>query len=220
MNQRPPIPPPPGPAVAAVRSYKLRRGRLGPASVQALDRLRDRYLPGDLPRPGRPLVVEIGSGMGEAAVACALAEPGTDLLAVEVHTPGVAALVRRIEEAGLTNVRVVEGDAVDVLHGLPAGSVSDVRLWFPDPWPKSRHAKRRFVQPATVELVAGRLAPGGRWHLASDWPEYVEHALPLLALRFDAAVVARPAGRPVTRFEARAVAAGRPTQDVLAVLRP
>lgn len=161
----------------------------------------------------------MGFGTGEATVACAAADPDRDLLAVEVHTPGVAALLRRLEQDGLPNVRVVEADAVQVLESLPAGSVSEVRLWFPDPWPKSRHVKRRFVQPATVDLVASRLLAGGRWHLATDNPAYVEHALPLLAARFDAAVIERPAWRPVTRYEARARTAGRPSYDVLAVLR-
>jgi len=164
-------------------------------------------------------VVEVGSGMGEATAACAAVEPGSDLLAVEVHTPGVAALLRRVERAGLTNVRVVEADAVEVLASLPAASVTQLRLWFPDPWPKARHAKRRFVQPATVELIASRLVEGARWHLATDRPDYLEHALPLLATRFDTTVVARPAWRPVTRFESRARAAGRPSYDVVAVLR-
>lgn len=197
---------------------------MGAVSADALARLTPVYgarLPDvGLPRGGRPLVVEIGSGMGEATAACAAAAPGTDLLAVEVHTPGVAGLLRRLEIAGLTNVRVIEDDAVTVLAALPAGSVSEVRLWFPDPWPKGKHAKRRLLQPATAALLASRLLPGGRLHLATDRPEYVDHALPVLAELFDCAVIERPDWRPVTRFEARGTAAGRPPIDVLAVLRP
>lgn len=190
-------------------------------SLAALERL----LPANggaagLPRIGRRLVVEVGFGMGEATVACAAADPTTDLLGVEVHTPGVAALLRLLEQAEVDNVRIVEGDAVAVLSELPAGSVTEVRLWFPDPWPKSRHAKRRFIQPSTAVLIASRLVPGGRLHLATDSASYVEHAQSVLTGRFDVRRIARPADRPVTRFEARARAAGRNSYDLVAVVRP
>lgn len=166
-----------------------------------------------------PLVLEIGSGMGEATVAMATADPGRDVLAVEVHTPGVGALLRRIELAGLTNVRVVEADAVEVLRDLLApGSLDEVRVFFPDPWPKSRHAKRRLLGPAFADLVADRLRPGGRLHVATDAVSYAEQTLRVLARHPGFEVVSRSRGdRPVTRFEQQALAAGRPPYDVVAV---
>ena len=166
-----------------------------------------------------PLVLEIGSGTGEAAVAMAAADPTRDLLAVEVHTPGVATLLRRVEQEGLRNVRVAEGDGLQVLGAaLGPGSLDEVRVFFPDPWPKSRHAKRRLVTRSFAALVADRLRPGGRLHVATDWPSYAEQVLEVVAGSPDLAVVSRERGdRPLTRFERRGVAAGRPIADVVAV---
>lgn len=155
--------------------------------------------------------------MGEATALCAQADPTTDVLAVEVHRPGIAALLRLVEQRGLRNVRVVEGDAMQVLQALPARSVTEVRLWFPDPWPKSRHAKRRFVRASTADLIASRLLPTGRLHLATDSQDLLRHCLPVLAAHFELQVVDRPGWRPVTGFEARAQAEGRPSYDVLAL---
>ena len=192
-----------------------------------LDRLRPAYgVAADQPLDaaaafGRtaPLVLEIGSGTGEAAVAMAAADPTRDLLAVEVHTPGVATLLRRVEQEGLRNVRVAEGDGLQVLGAaLGPGSLDEVRVFFPDPWPKSRHAKRRLVTRSFAALVADRLRPGGRLHVATDWPSYAEQVLEVVAASPDLAVVSRERGdRPLTRFERRGVAAGRPISDVVAV---
>ena len=192
-----------------------------------LDRLRPAYgVAADQPLDaaaafGRtaPLVLEIGSGTGEAAVAMAAADPARDLLAVEVHTPGVATLLRRVEQEGLRNVRVAEGDGLQVLGAaLGPGSLDEVRVFFPDPWPKSRHAKRRLVTRPFAALVADRLRPGGRLHVATDWPSYAEQVLEVVAASPDLAVVSRERGdRPLTRFERRGVAAGRPIADVVAV---
>lgn len=211
----------------SIRTYRHRRGRLGAASSAALDRGRDLLVPLD-GRPldpvalfGRaaPLVVEVGCGMGEAAAAMAAADPGRNLLAVDVHLAGLGRLLRRIEENGLTNVRVAEGDAIELLdHLLPAGSLAEVRVFFPDPWPKSRHAKRRLLQRPFVDLVADRLQPGGRLHVATDWAPYVEQvrdllrAHPLFELVHEGP---RPANRPLTRFERRGLAAGRPSYDLV-----
>jgi tRNA (guanine-N7-)-methyltransferase len=201
-----------------IHSFKVRAGRLGPASQDALERLWP--LHGVQPPytglvRDRPLALEIGSGMGEATAAMALADPATDLLAVEVHPAGVAALLRRIDEHQLANVRVVRDDAVAVLQALPERSLTEVRLYFPDPWPKARHAKRRLLRPSFAALLATRLADGARLHLATDWPAYVEHALEALA-GWDARVVDRPAHRPLTRFEQQGLEAGRPITDVYA----
>ncbi len=202
-----------------IRSFKVRAGRLGPASRDAMERLWPLHgvtPPYDGLVRDRPLVLEIGSGMGEATAAMALADPGTDLLAVEVHPAGVAALLRRVEQYGLTNVRVVQDDVVPVLDALPERSLAEVRLFFPDPWPKARHAKRRLLRPSFAALAATRLADGARLHLATDWPAYVEHALDVLADGWVARVVDRPSHRPVTRFEQQGLDAGRPITDVYA----
>jgi tRNA (guanine-N7-)-methyltransferase len=202
-----------------IQSFKVRRGRTGPTSVAALERLWPVYGV-DPPYGGlvrsRPLVLEIGFGMGEATALMAAAQPDVDLLAVEVHPAGIAALLRRLEEAALTNVRVVEGDAVPVLEALPEASLAEVRIFFPDPWPKARHAKRRLLRPSFADLAASRLAPGGWVHLATDWPAYATHAQEALAERFSCEIVARPGNRPVTGYERRAVSAGRPPIDLIA----
>ena len=166
-----------------------------------------------------PLVLEIGSGTGDAAAVMAAGDPSRDLLAAEVHTPGIATLLRRVETEGLRNVRVVEGDGLQVLRdALGPGSLDEVRVFFPDPWPKARHAKRRLVTPSFAALVAGRLRPGGRLHVATDWPSYAEQVLEVVGAHPDLAVVSRDRGnRPLTRFERRGVAAGRQITDVVAV---
>ena len=152
--------------------------------------------------------------MGEATAAMA-AQDSRRLLAVEVHPAGITALLRRLEAAGLDNVRVAERDAIDVLEDLPAGGLEEVRLFFPDPWPKSRHAKRRLVQPAFAELVASRLRTDGLLHVATDAPAYAQQVLDVLA-SWDVAVVPRPEHRPLTGYERRALVAGREPVDIMA----
>lgn len=211
-----------------VRSYRLRRGRLSATTADALDRLGELVVPVD-GRPldvralfGRtaPLVVEVGSGMGEATAAMAAADPGRDVLAVDVHVQGLGRLLRRVEDDGLTNVRVAEGDAVVLLRDmLAAGSVDEVRVYFPDPWPKARHVKRRLVQAAFADLVASRLRAGGLLHVATDWPPYADQVRVLLQSHPAFCVVhegERPSYRPVTRFEQRGLDAGRPSYDLIA----
>jgi tRNA (guanine-N7-)-methyltransferase len=165
-----------------------------------------------------PLVLEIGSGMGESTAALAAAEPEIDHLAVEVFEPGIAALLMRSEAAGLTNLVVLRGDAVALLsERVPDASLAGIRIFFPDPWPKRRHHKRRLVQPGFVMLAAARLEPGGTLHMATDWADYAEQmravadAEPLLA----GGKTPRPAWRPVTKFEARARAEGRDVHDLV-----
>lgn len=166
-----------------------------------------------------PLVLEIGSGMGEATAALAAAHPDRDVLAVEVHTPGVASLLRQVEERGLTNVRVAEADGLQVLQDLVEdGTLDEVRVFFPDPWPKSRHLKRRLVDARFAALVADRLRPGGRLHVATDWAAYAAQVLAVVDASPALELVSRDRGdRPVTRFEARGTAAGRASYDVVAV---
>ena len=150
---------------APIRTFHPRRGRMGIQTRDALARLWDRHghLVGEpLPASGQPLVLEIGFGMGDATAQMAAADPGRDYLAVEIHTPGIARLLALVEERGLTNVRVARGDALELLRGLPGGSLDAVHAFFPDPWPKARHHKRRLVQPDHVALFVDKLRPGGR----------------------------------------------------------
>lgn len=218
---------------APPQTFRLRRGRVTAGQAAALERLFPalgvRVLPGgpplDLPALfGRdaPVVLEVGSGMGEATAAAAAADPARDLLAVEVHTPGLAGLLVRVETGGLSNVRVADGDARVLLADLLGPRVLDeVRVWFPDPWPKARHAGRRLLTPAFLTLVADRLRPGGRLHVATDWQPYAEQVAGHLAAAPDLALVSRerPPERPRTRFEQQGTRAGRPSYDLVAVRR-
>jgi tRNA (guanine-N7-)-methyltransferase len=196
-----------------IRSYLVRRGRTGPTSRAALERLWPVHGISEL-GSYRPQVVEIGFGMGEATALMAAQDPRR-LLAVDVHPAGIAALLRRLEAAGLTNVRVHEGDAVPLLQQLPPGSLEEVRLFFPDPWPKARHAKRRLVRPTFVALLERLLAPEGFLHLATDRPEYSEHAREALA---GWSLTEDRRGRPLTGYERRAHRDGREAVDL--VFRP
>ena len=222
---------------SAVRTYKPRRGRVTASQAAALARSWQRLgvrIPFDERRArplvleelfGRraPVVVEIGSGMGEATAVMAAADPARDVLAVEVHTPGLGNLAKLIESAGLRNVRVAEGDALVLVRAmLPPGSLTEVRIFFPDPWPKARHAKRRLVTPGFADLLATRLVCGGRVHVATDWEPYAELVRCVLGghpafTLVDGGFPARPAHRPVTGFERQALAAGRRVADIIAV---
>jgi tRNA (guanine-N7-)-methyltransferase len=213
-----------------IRSYVLRQGRVSVAQQRAHAGLLPKY--GIAWRPqvldfaqvfGRtaPVFLEIGFGMGETTAAIAAAHPQNDYLGIEVHTPGVGALLKLIGEQGLTNLRVVQHDAVEVLRDMiPAGSLAGIHIYFPDPWPKKRHHKRRLIQPPLVALLASRLAPGGYLHLATDWEEYAGQMLQVLAaeplLRNNAEGYApRPDWRPQTKFEARGLRLGHGVWDVL-----
>ena len=170
-----------------------------------------------------PLVVEIGSGMGESTAALAAAAPGTDHLAVEVFEPGLAQLMMRIEAAALTNLQLVRGDAVVLLRSAIApGSLEGVRVFFPDPWPKRRHHKRRLVQAGFAALVASRLRPGATLHLATDWMDYATqmHVVCGAEPALEGGWVDRPEWRPVTKFEERARIEGRPIRDLIYRRRP
>lgn len=216
----------PGERAGHIRSYKLRTGRVGPTSYDAIARLwatlgvdidGAALDPVELFGRDAPLVVEIGFGMGEATAQQAAAEPSTDLLAIEVHTPGVGGLLRLAEAAGLSNVRVGHGDATVLLSEMLApGSLAGIRLFFPDPWPKARHVKRRIINSAFCDLAASRLARGGLLHVATDWPAYAEHVRAVVAGRPDFDLVDEVPWRPETRFERRGVAAGRDSHDIVA----
>ncbi len=169
-----------------------------------------------------PVVLEIGSGHGAAAVSYALAHPEVDLVAVEVHVPGVARMLASAEEAGVTNLWVHDGDALPFLSDRVApASLEAVHLFFPDPWPKQKHAKRRFVQQHTLDLVASRLVPGGALRIATDHPVYAGHARSQLAHhgRWDVVEGERPSWRPDDGFEAKGLRAGRSVTELTCTLR-
>jgi tRNA (guanine-N7-)-methyltransferase len=202
--------------------------RWWPARGHDVDDLVDGTEPFDPPAwfgRSAPLVLEIGSGMGESTAAMALATPDVDHLAVEVFEPGLAQLLMRIADAGLTNLLPVRGDAVALLRErVTPGSLAGIRAFFPDPWPKRRHHKRRLVQPGFVALAASRLRPGGTLHLATDWSEYAlqmravcdaEPQLENTAATEPGGWTPRPAWRPVTKFEERARAEGRVVNDLV-----
>jgi len=201
----------------AIRTYKARR-RVTTGQAEAIARLLPRFGAGVPFDRAAPLVLEIGSGMGEATAEMAAADPARDVLAVEVHTPGVGALLRRLEDAALTNVRVAEADGLDVLRATATASLDEVRVFFPDPWPKARHHKRRLATPAFADLAADRLRVGGRLHLATDWTSYAELARSVVDAHPLLAVLTTDRGaRPVTRFERQGLAAGRRPHDLVAV---
>jgi tRNA (guanine-N7-)-methyltransferase len=213
----------------SVRTFKRRVGRLSSTQEDALDRLwADLGLdadgtPLDLPAVfGRvaPVVLEIGFGMGEATAAMAAEQPGLDVLAVDVHTPGHGNLLKLVEAAGLTNVRVVSGDARVLLGSmLGPASLHEVRVFFPDPWPKAKHVKRRLVTTSFADLVADRLVDGGRLHVATDMAAYAEQAADVLGGHPLLEVVDEVPWRARTKFEQRGIDAGRPPYDLVAVRR-
>jgi tRNA (guanine-N7-)-methyltransferase len=213
-----------------IRSFVLRTGRTTVGQQRALDTLGPQFLLPyqptaiDLPQVfGRsaPTILEIGFGMGEATAHIAGLMPEKNFLCCEVHTPGVGALLKRIGDAGLTNIRIVQHDAVEVLeHMLPAESLAGVHIFFPDPWHKARHNKRRLVQPHFLAKLLPRLAKGGYLHCATDWEPYAQQMLEVLsaehALRNTAHGFApRPEYRPLTKFENRGIRLGHGVWDVV-----
>ena len=203
-----------------IRSYVLRQGRTTPAQARALETLFPKYgiaFSHQKITSSRKLVLEIGSGMGETTIAIAKAHPEADFVAVEVHGPGVGSLLNAIEREKLSNLRVIRHDALDVLeHMIADDSLAAIHLFFPDPWPKKRHHKRRMVQPAFAALAARKLEQGGLLHAATDWPEYAEHMYQV----FLREALLEPAengftARPVTKFESRGRRLGHPVRDLV-----
>jgi len=201
-----------------IRSYVLRQGRTTAAQQRALDELLPKYgIPFGQPiRSERPLVLEIGSGMGETTAAIAATRPEVDFVAVEVHGPGVGSLLNRIEAEGLKNLHIVRHDAVEVLNEMVADeSLAAIHLFFPDPWPKKRHHKRRLVREETAALMARKLVTGGILHAATDWPDYAEHMNAIFA----AEPLLEPAERgfaerSLTKFESRGRRLGHSIRDL------
>ena len=214
----------------AIRSFVVRAGRMGTGQMRALETLSPKFVLPYAPEPldaaavfGRqaPLVLEIGFGMGGATAQIAQTLPEVDFLGVEVHTPGVGALLKLIDEQGLGNVRIVQHDAVEMIeHMLAPGSLAGVHIFFPDPWHKKRHNKRRLVQPAFVARLVTRLATGSYLHCATDWQPYAEQMLEVLAAEPGLANTAegyapKPEYRPLTKFENRGLKLGHGVWDLV-----
>jgi tRNA (guanine-N7-)-methyltransferase len=214
----------------SIRSFVLRQGRISTAQQRAYDELLPRYgityskqVMDWKNAFGRkaPQILEIGFGMGTATAHIAKMQPDNDYLGVEVHTPGVGALMRLLAAENLSNVRIIQHDAVEVLRDMIEPGVLDgIHIFFPDPWPKKRHHKRRLIQPELLRLLASRLKIGGYLHLATDWQEYAEWMMEILnsevMLKNTSADYApKPAYRPETKFERRGLNLGHGVWDIV-----
>ena len=213
-----------------IRSYVLRQGRVSTAQQRAIDTILPRFGIHYAARPlnldqafGRaaPKILEIGFGMGDSTATIALAHPENDYLALEVHSPGVGNLLKLIDAQQLGNIRIIQHDAVEVLRDMVApASLAGLHVYFPDPWHKKRHHKRRLIQPGFADLAASRLGAGGILHCATDWEPYAEHMLDVLAshplLRNTAESNApRPVWRPLSKFEQRGLRLGHGVWDLV-----
>lgn len=226
----------PAAAYRRIRSFVLRSGRMTEGQRQAYQRLWPVY--GLDPNAGmldfgqcfgndRPVILEIGFGMGHSLVDMAAASPELNYLGVEVHRPGVGKIMQMMAERGIANIRICEYDAVEVLqHCIRDHSLAGVQIYFPDPWHKKKHHKRRLIQASFVALLARKLLPGGFVHLATDWEAYAEHMLSVMndAPEFinqanDGGFVPRPSRRPLTKFERRGQRLNHGSWDLLFVRR-
>lgn len=213
-----------------IRSFVLRQGRVSPAQQRACDTLLPRF---GIPYAAKPLeldpafgrsapkILEIGFGMGDSTASIALAHPENDYLALEVHTPGVGNLLKLVDTHHISNIRIIQHDAVEVVRDMLGDATLDgIQIFFPDPWHKARHNKRRLIQAPFVALLAGKLKPGGYIHVATDWEDYAMQVLKVLnedaLLENTAADYApRPAYRPLTKFEQRGLRLGHGVWDLL-----
>lgn len=213
-----------------IRSFVLRQGRVSPAQQRCVDTLMPRFgieystQPLELTEAfGRiaPRILEIGFGMGDSTAAIAAAKPENDYLTLEVHTPGVGNLLKLIDEQRLSNIRIIQHDAVEVLRDMIADeSLDGVHIYFPDPWHKARHNKRRLVQPPFVASLMPKLKTGGYIHFATDWQEYAEQALAVFTAEPQLENTAdgyapRPDYRPLTKFEQRGIKLGHGVWDLI-----
>ncbi|HTN94257.1 MAG TPA: tRNA (guanosine(46)-N7)-methyltransferase TrmB [Gallionella sp.] len=213
-----------------IRSFVLRQGRVTPAQQRAVDTLLPRF---GIPYSAQPLdlalafgrnaprILEIGFGMGEGTAAIALAHPENDYLAIEVHTPGVGNLLKLINAQHIDNIRIIQHDAVEVLRNMiPANALDGVHIFFPDPWHKARHNKRRLIQAPFVARLVHKLKPGGYIHVATDWGDYAEQMLGVLSTEQHLKNTAedfspRPDYRPLTKFEQRGMRLGHGVWDLV-----
>jgi tRNA (guanine-N7-)-methyltransferase len=213
-----------------IRSFVLRQGRISNAQRNACERLKPKYgIPFSMEQVnlesvfGRkaPKILEIGSGMGETTATIAQTCPEFDYLAIEVHTPGIGSLLNQIEARQLANLRVIQHDAVEVIRDmLLPESLDGVHIFFPDPWPKARHHKRRLIQPAFILQLCLRLKPNAYIHIATDWEEYAQHILAVLSAEpllgnTCPDYAERPEYRPLTKFEQRGIKLGHVVRDLI-----
>jgi tRNA (guanine-N7-)-methyltransferase len=210
-----------------IRSFVLRAGRITVAQQQALEKLWPRYgikpadeiiEPAALFERKAPVIFEIGFGNGESLATMAEQNPGHDFIGIEVHRPGIGHLLQLIDARQLHNLRLICEDAVDVLaHNIPDASLSGINLFFPDPWPKKRHHKRRIVQLEFVELMARKLKPGGLFHFATDWLDYMEHVMATLSAAkfFEPVETNQALPRPATKFQRRGQKLGHGVWDLV-----
>ncbi|MFN3305237.1 MAG: tRNA (guanosine(46)-N7)-methyltransferase TrmB [Roseateles sp.] len=226
QNSKPPQDPP----RRAIKSFVTRAGRMGTGQIKALAELGPKFVlpykaermdPAQVFGRQAPLVLEIGFGMGGATAEIAQTLPDHDFIGCEVHEPGVGALLKLIDEKQLTNIRIVQHDAVEVLRDMIGPELlAGVHIFFPDPWHKKRHHKRRLIQPAFVAQLVQHLAPGGYLHCATDWQPYAEQMLEVLSaepqlLNTAAGYAEKPAYRPLTKFEARGIRLGHGVWDLV-----
>ncbi len=214
-----------------IRSFVMRSGHITDSQRNTRDRLLPTwgipYAPEAIDfkrifgRDG-PMILEIGFGMGETTAEIAQQNPQWNILGLEVYRPGVGALLSKIEQRGLTNIRVIEHDAVEVLaHMVPDDYLDGVHIYFPDPWPKKRHHKRRLIQSPFLSQLVQKLKPGGYLHMATDWPDYAAQMLEVcsqeisLENRAKEGFSPRPDWRPLTKFEARGIRLGNPVADLI-----
>jgi tRNA (guanine-N7-)-methyltransferase len=213
-----------------IRSYVLRQGRVSNAQGRAVENLLPKfgiahstqlidYI--ELFKRSAPTILEIGFGMGETTATIAATNPQINYLAIEVHTPGVGNLLKEIDAQHLNNLRIIQHDAIEILRDMiPAASLAGIHIFFPDPWPKKRHHKRRLIQALLVKTLCEKLQTGAYIHVATDWQEYAEHILttlsaePLLANSADG-YAPRPTYRPLTKFEQRGLKLGHGVWDII-----
>ena len=215
-----------------IRSFVRREGRLTTGQQHALDTLWPKYGIdisdttldlGSIFGNEKPVILEIGFGNGDSLAQMAKDNPGLNYLGIEVHRPGVGHLLYLIEEQGIENLRIMSEDAVEIISNqIPEQALTGIQLFFPDPWPKKKHHKRRIVQPEFVKLLASRLKPGGFFHMATDWENYAEHMLEVMSAAEDfenstqgGDFIPRPESRPLTKFEQRGQRLGHGVWDLL-----
>lgn len=215
-----------------IKSFVLRAGRLSPRQRLGLEQVSPKYQLDLADQPwnwescfGRAadVIVEIGFGMGQTLLTMAEAAPQSNFLGIEVHRAGIGNLAMGLHEHQIENVRIAPYDAVEVLqHGIGAETLAGVNIFFPDPWPKARHQKRRLIQPEFIRLLVSRLRPGGWLHLATDWEDYASQMLEVLSqhpdlvnLDPDGGYIARPESRPLTKFEQRGLNLGHAVWDLM-----
>ena len=234
MSEQPPFPPETNFPHRAIRSFVRRTGRTTVGQAKAFADVGPQFLAPYVAAPvnfetlyGRaaPTILEIGFGMGEATAHIAAVMPEKNFLCCEVHTPGVGALLKRIDEQALTNIRILQHDAVEVIdHMLSQASLDGVHIFFPDPWHKKKHNKRRLIQAPLIAKLAARLKPGGYLHCATDWQPYAEQILQVLSAEpklqntagpANAGYAAKPDYRPLTKFENRGIKLGHGVWDVV-----